>query len=45
MGSQNSTNTRETNDNVQTVLNIIKNTMGSAAESEVGALFRNVQET
>ena len=39
MGSQNLKNTQDTNVAVHTVSNIMKNMMGSDAESEVGALF------
>ena len=44
VGSQNFKNTRETNDDVHTVSNIMKNVMGSASEVEAGALFNNLQE-
>ena len=37
-------NDRETNGDVHTVLKIMKNVMGSAAEAQVGALFNNGQE-
>ena len=44
MGSQNLKNTQDTNVAVHTVSNIMKNMMGSDADSEVGALFHNDQE-
>ena len=44
MGSQKFKNTRYTNSDIHTVSNIMKNVMGSAEETESGALFQNGQE-
>ena len=44
MGYQKFINTRETNGALHTVSNVIKNMMGSAAESEARDLFHNGKE-